>query len=120
MVYATNRSALTRVLAVRLEHKKVPAHIPAGKAVATIYAAGDWSLELLEDHDDESVTRKLIEAGEQLVPGISDQILFTHVSRWPYAWFQSYPGYWQRMREIRPRSHAHDLRLPPPPAPSTP
>jgi oxygen-dependent protoporphyrinogen oxidase len=111
MVYSTERSDLTNVLAIGLEHNKVPAHIPAGKAVATIYAAGDWSLELLEDHDDESVTRKLIEAGEQLVPGVSEQALFTHVSRWPYAWFQSYPGYWKQMRKFREVGRREDRRV---------
>ena len=111
MVYSTERSDLTRVLAIGLEHNKVPAHIPAGKAVATIYAAGDWSLELLTDHDDDSVTEKLLEAGEHLVPGVGDDVLFTEVSRWPYAWFQSYPGYWGRMREFRRRSRESDRRV---------
>jgi hypothetical protein len=30
------------------------------------------------------------------------------VARWPYAWFQAYPGYWQRMAEFRERSRGTD------------
>jgi protoporphyrinogen oxidase len=107
MVYSTAASALTPVLAVGLEHNKVPEHVPPGKAVATIYADGRWSRELLEQ-DDETVTRKLIDAGEQLVPGVGNGVIFTQVARWPYAWFQAYPGYWQRMAEFRRRSRGTD------------
>jgi protoporphyrinogen/coproporphyrinogen III oxidase len=107
MVYSTERSELTPILAVGLEHNKVPAHVPAGKGVATIYAAGDWSLELIGE-DDETVAAKLIAAGDALVPGVADPILFTQVVRWPYAWFQSYPGYWRQMGEFRARSRQAD------------
>jgi oxygen-dependent protoporphyrinogen oxidase len=107
MVYSTAASALTPVLAVGLEHNKVPEHVPPGKAVATIYADGRWSRELLEQ-DDETVTRQLIDAGGQLVPGVGDGVIFTQVARWPYAWFQAYPGYWQRMAEFRRRSRGTD------------
>ena len=107
MVYSTEVSALTPVLAIGLEHNKVPAHVPAGKAVATIYADGQWSRALLHE-DDETVTRKLIDAGESLVPGVGDGVIFTQVARWPYAWFQAYPGYWQRMREFRRISAGKD------------
>lgn len=107
MVYSTDVSRLTPVLAIGLEHNKVPMHVPPGKAVATIYADGQWSRELLGE-DDETVTRRLIDAGESLVPGVGDGVIFTQVARWPYAWFQAYPGYWQRMREFRRRSAGSD------------
>jgi oxygen-dependent protoporphyrinogen oxidase len=107
MVYSTDVSGLSRVLAIGLEHNKVPAHVPAGRGVATIYADGAWSRELLEE-DDDTVTRKLIDAGESLVPGVGEGVLFTQVARWPYAWFQAYPGYWQQMAEFRRRSRATD------------
>jgi oxygen-dependent protoporphyrinogen oxidase len=107
MVYSTEVSALTPVLAIGLEHNKVPAHVPAGKAVATIYADGQWSRELLLQ-DDETVIRELIAAGESLVPGVGDGVMFTQVARWPYAWFQAYPGYWQQMKEFRRISAGSD------------
>jgi oxygen-dependent protoporphyrinogen oxidase len=107
MVYSTDVSRLTRVLAIGLEHNKVPSHVPAGRGVATIYADGMWSRELLEE-DDDTVTRKLIDAGESLVKGVGDGVMFTQVVRWPYAWFQAYPGYWRQMAEFRRRSRATD------------
>lgn len=107
MVYSTDVSSLSAVLAIGLEHNKVPSHVPAGKAVATIYADGAWSRELL-DEDDATVTEKLIDAGESLVKGVGNDVLFTQVARWPYAWFQAYPGYWKQMAEFRRRSAGND------------
>jgi oxygen-dependent protoporphyrinogen oxidase len=109
MVYSTEQSEQTRVLAVSLEHNKVSGRLPAGKGVATIYASTDWSRDLLEE-DDDHVRSKLLAAGEALVPGVGRDVLFTEITRWPHAWFQSYPGYWTAMREFR-REGAQSDRL---------
>ncbi|MGW7518027.1 protoporphyrinogen/coproporphyrinogen oxidase [Streptomyces sp. NPDC054796] len=107
MVYATEHSHHSAVLAASLEHNKVPHRIPAGKALVTLYASSAWSRQLI-DQDDGLITRKLIEAGSALVPAVGDHTLFTHVTRWPYSWMQSYPGYWTAMREFQARSRRED------------
>jgi oxygen-dependent protoporphyrinogen oxidase len=64
------------------------------------------------DEDDDFVTKNLLDAGEDLVGGISSDVVSTHVTRWPYAWFQSWPGYWTGMREFRRRDPLdHRIRL---------
>jgi oxygen-dependent protoporphyrinogen oxidase len=107
MVYATERSERDAMLAASLEHNKVPGRIPAGKALVTLYASSDWSRELI-DLDDDLITKKLIAAGSALVPGVGDHTLFTHVTRWPYSWMQSWPGYWKAMAEFNARGQGVD------------
>jgi protoporphyrinogen/coproporphyrinogen III oxidase len=110
MIYATEHSHQDALLAASLEHNKVPGRIPPGKALVTLYASSAWSRRLI-DQDDELITKKLIEAGTALVPGVADHALFTHVTRWPYSWMQSRPGYWQAMREFRARSRGADTLI---------
>jgi oxygen-dependent protoporphyrinogen oxidase len=111
MVYSTAHSGNKGLLAISLEHNKVPGRNPEGKGAATIYACSDWSKQLM-DEDDDVVTKNLLDAGEDLVEGISSDVVSTHVTRWPYAWFQSWPGYWTGMREFRRRDPLdHRIRL---------
>jgi len=107
MVYATGHSHSDALLAASLEHNKVPHRIPPGKALVTLYASSDWSRKLI-DQDDELITKRLIEAGTALVPGVADHTLFTHVTRWPYSWMQSRPGYWKGMGEFNARGRSED------------
>lgn len=100
MVYSTEVSDRTKVLAVNLEHNKAPGRVPPGKAIATIFGADDWSKGVLEDENDDVLIKELIESGEELVPGVGENILFTHLTRWPWSWSKSTPGYWERMREF--------------------
>jgi oxygen-dependent protoporphyrinogen oxidase len=107
MVYAPAHSGEEAVLAASLEHNKVPHRIPPGKALVSVYASADWSRQLI-DQDSDTITGKLLEAGTALVPGIDDAIRFTHVTRWPYSWMQSWPGFWTAMREFTARCREQD------------
>ncbi|HEX3793645.1 MAG TPA: FAD-dependent oxidoreductase [Acidimicrobiales bacterium] len=100
MIYSTEQSKHTKVLAVNLEHNKAEGRTPAGKGVITIFGSSDWSKEVINDPDDDLLLKELIVGAEPMVPGISDGILFTHLTRWPYSWCSSYPGYWKGMAEF--------------------
>ena len=100
MVYSTEVSDKTKVLAVNLEHNKAPGRVPDGKAIATIFGCNDWSRSVLEDDNDDLLIKELIESGDALVPGVGENVLFTHLKRWPWAWSKSTPGYWEGMREF--------------------
>ncbi|HEY1970052.1 MAG TPA: NAD(P)/FAD-dependent oxidoreductase [Pseudonocardia sp.] len=108
MVYSTEQSNQTKVLAVNLEHNKAAGRVPTGKAIATIFGGNDWSKQVLEDENDDLLIKELIESAEPMVPGIGDGIIFTHLTRWPYSWAKSYPGYWQGMREFNRLSEGRD------------
>ncbi len=100
MVYSTEVSDKTKVLAVNLEHNKAPGRVPDGKAIATVFGCNDWSRSVLEDENDDVLIKELVEAGDELVPGVGENVLFTHLTRWPWAWSKSTPGYWEGMRKF--------------------
>jgi protoporphyrinogen/coproporphyrinogen III oxidase len=107
IVYSTDVSETTKVLAVGLEHNKVPGRHPDGGGCVVIYGCSSWSKELIAE-DDDTIREQLIANAQGLLPGVGENVRFSHVTRWPYSWFQSYPGYWTGMREFRQRSDASD------------
>ncbi|MDT7648405.1 MAG: protoporphyrinogen/coproporphyrinogen oxidase [Pseudonocardiales bacterium] len=108
MVYSTEVSNQTKVLAVNLEHNKAPGRVPEGKAIATIFGSNDWSKQVLEDEDDDVLIKELIESAEPMVPGVGDGVVFAQLTRWPYSWAKSYPGYWTGMRQFNQLSEDND------------
>jgi oxygen-dependent protoporphyrinogen oxidase len=107
IVYSTDVSNTTKVLAVGLEHNKVPGRHPEGGGCIVIYGCSAWSKELIAE-DDDTIREQLIANAQGLLPGVGENVRFSHVTRWPYSWFQSYPGYWRGMQEFRCRSDAND------------
>lgn len=107
IVYSTDVSSTTPVLAVGLEHNKVPGRHPSGAGCVVIYGSSAWSRKLIAE-DDDTIREQLIAGAQGLLPGVGENVRFSHVTRWPYSWFQSYPGYWTGMQEFRRRSEAGD------------
>ena len=107
IIYSTDVSNTTKVLAVGLEHNKVPGRHPDGGGCVVIYGCSSWSRELIAE-DDDTIRSELIANAQGLLPGVGENVRFSHVTRWPYSWFQSYPGYWRGMQEFRRRSDAND------------
>jgi protoporphyrinogen/coproporphyrinogen III oxidase len=107
-IYSTEVSNHTKVLAVNLEHNKAPGRAPAGKGVGTIFGSNDWSKEVLDDPNDDLLIKDLLATAEPMVPGITDDIAFTQLVRWPYSWAKSYPGYWTGMKEFNRISAERD------------
>jgi protoporphyrinogen/coproporphyrinogen III oxidase len=110
IVYSTDVSNTTSVLAVGLEHNKVPGRHPDGGGCVVIYASSAWSRELIKEADD-TIREQLIAGAQGLLPGVGEDVRFSHVTRWPYSWFQSYPGYWTGMQEFRRRCDAGDRMI---------
>jgi oxygen-dependent protoporphyrinogen oxidase len=110
IIYSTDVSKTTKVLAVGLEHNKVPGRHPSGAGCVVIYGCSDWSRELIEE-DDDTIREELIANAQGLLPGVGQDVRFSHVTRWPYSWFQSYPGYWRGMQEFRQRCDSGDRQI---------
>lgn len=87
------------LLIVSLEHNRTPWQTPPGKGLVGLYPASSYARELYGKSDDE-IARILIAEGESLIPGLGDQVLFTHISRWHPTLLQSWPGYWRQMRKF--------------------
>jgi protoporphyrinogen/coproporphyrinogen III oxidase len=99
------------LFAAILEHNKAPDRTPPGKGLVTIYGMNDWSERHL-DADDETIVRDILaDGGEKIVPGISDDVLFTRVNRWYPVLVYSHPGLYRALgrfhaaRDRRSRIH---------------
>lgn len=110
IIYSTDISETTKVLAVGLEHNKIQGRHPEGGGCVVVYGCSDWSKDLIHEEDDDIVIKELVTNAQGLLPGVGDDVRFFHVTRWPYSWFQSYPGYWKGMQHFR-RLSAGDKRI---------
>lgn len=99
-----------RLVAVCLEHNKVPGRAPAGKGVIGIYPTPRWSDELTDEPDD-VITKFLVEEAEEIVPGLAAATEFSHLARVTPAVMNSRPGYWTAMAEFRERRAGQDRRI---------
>jgi len=99
-----------RLVAVCLEHNKVPGRAPEGKGVVGIYPTPRWSDELA-DEPDEVITKFLVEEAEEIVPGLAAATEFSHLARVTPAVMNSRPGYWTAMAEFRARRAGQDRRI---------
>jgi oxygen-dependent protoporphyrinogen oxidase len=99
-----------RLVAVCLEHNKAPGRAPAGKGVVGIYPTPRWSDEIA-DEPDELVTKYLVEAAEEIIPGLGVRTEFAHVARVRPAVMNSRPGYWTAMAAFRQRRAGLDRRI---------
>jgi oxygen-dependent protoporphyrinogen oxidase len=96
-----------RLYLVGLEHNKLPGRVPPGKGLVSLYPSSEWSQELY-DKDDDVVSKELLAGLEPLVPGVTDNVEFTMVTRWRRGWMRSWPGYWQETAEFIRRSESRD------------
>ncbi len=95
------------LFAVVMEHNKAPGRVPAGKGMASLYTMSDWSEKLI-DLDDDTVVRKIVAAGERVIPGLSGMVEFSHVNRWYPVIVYSEPGTYRSLvtlkQQLDPRS----------------
>jgi oxygen-dependent protoporphyrinogen oxidase len=99
-----------RLVAVCLEHNKVPGRAPAGKGIVGIYPTPRWSDELADEPDD-VITKFLVEEAEEIVPGLAAATEFSHLARVAPAVMNSRPGYWTAMAEFRARRAGQDRHI---------
>jgi protoporphyrinogen/coproporphyrinogen III oxidase len=83
------------------DHHKAPGRAPAGKGLITLACCTEWSARHYED-DDEAICAEALAAAERFMPGISDYVEFSAVSRWA----QQYPpvGHYAGLGEFQRRS----------------
>ncbi|WP_169811830.1 protoporphyrinogen/coproporphyrinogen oxidase [Nocardia sienata] len=98
-----------RVLAVVFERNRSDKCVPAGKEMISIYSSDEIAKEYW-DADDEVVTKTLLEATENIVPGFRENIEFTFVNRWPRVVSASTPGRYRDLKKFK-NSVAHWKRI---------
>lgn len=88
------------LFAIVMDHNKAPDRVPPGKGMASYYTMSDWSERLMHE-DDDTVVRKLLSAGDRVVPGLSSLVEFTQVNRWYPVIVYSTPGLYRSLAPLK-------------------
>lgn len=81
------------------EHNKAPGRAPEGKGLLCFLAMTEWAQTLIEQ-DDETVEREFLRAAEKIIPGISETVDYTRITRWQSVVVYSRPGLYRRLGEF--------------------
>ncbi len=98
------------LIVIASEHRKAPGRAPAGKGLVGIYPSAEWSRELYNE-DDDSCVKQLLDAADQVVPGVGNDVELTHLTRWETVVLQSHPGYWRELAEFNRIRTGSDRRI---------
>ena len=101
------RSVHPGLIGIEFEHNKAPGRAPAGKGLVALFTAAPWAEELI-DEDDDLVAKRLLEAADRVVPGLSNGAEFATVSRWDPMVLVSRPGYWRQLKRFHQVRRAND------------
>lgn len=94
---------------IMLDHNKGPGRVPAGKGLISSYSTAEWAAELFEDSDD-LVAKHMVDAVEEVFPGIGGSVEFVRVHRWAQSAVYSRPGTYAGLAEFnrhRPHGPVH-------------
>lgn len=101
------RSVHPGLIGIEFEHNKAPGRAPAGKGLVALFSGASWADELI-DEDDDLVAKRLLDAADQVVPGLSASVEFATVFRWDPMVLVSRPGYWRELQQFHQLARAND------------
>ena len=81
------------------EHNKAPARAPEGHGLMALLTMTEWAEQLI-DEDDDTVRDKMLAALEKVVPGVTDTVDYTRVSRWHEVIVYSRPGLYKQLGQF--------------------
>lgn len=98
------------LIAIIVEHNRVPGCAPAGKGHVYIGAAADRSRELY-DADDDKCVEELVRSAARVIPLSVDDIELGVVSRWTGVSLVSPKGYYRELARFEQEHAARHTRL---------
>lgn len=94
------RTQISTLATVVQDQEKGEGRIPKGKGLATVILTKEASIRFYDKTDDE-VTESVLREMDWLWPGLSGEVLFARVYRWPFGGVQLPPGTLARQIGIR-------------------
>lgn len=85
--------------AIELDHNKLPASCPPGKAMASAYFHVNW-VESMWNAPDDDIIELAIKSCGSVLGDIGENVEFGHVVRWDPAWVLPAPGGYSDLRQI--------------------
>lgn len=94
------RSQIPTLATVVQDRGKGEGRVPEGKGLATAILTKAASIRLLDQSDD-AATEAVLREMDTVWPGLSREVIFTRVYRWPFGAVQLPPGALARQPEMR-------------------
>ncbi len=99
LIVPVPRSVDENLCVVTFDHLSSPQCVPPGRGLVSSYWLSRWSAARASRTDDELVAEMLPAVGK-IVPGVADELVFSHVDRWDPAVVSSYPGWYAQVRRF--------------------
>ncbi|MGQ0630288.1 MAG: protoporphyrinogen/coproporphyrinogen oxidase [Sporichthyaceae bacterium] len=81
------------------EHNKAPGRAPEGHGLMALLTMTEWAEQLIGE-DDDTVRDAMLAALERVIPGVSDTVDYTRVSRWNEVIVYSRPGMYKELGQF--------------------
>jgi oxygen-dependent protoporphyrinogen oxidase len=107
LIVPVPRSVDENLCVVTFDHNSSPHSVPPGRGLVSSYWLNQWGAARASRTDDELVA-EMLPAMRKIVPGIADELVFTHVDRWDPAVVSSYPGWYAQVKRFGERIDATD------------
>jgi oxygen-dependent protoporphyrinogen oxidase len=78
------------------EHNKAPGRAPEGHGLMALLTMTEWAEQLI-DEDDDTIRDAMLAALEKVIPGVTDTVDYTRVSRWNEVIVYSRPGLYKQL-----------------------
>ncbi|MGQ0625734.1 MAG: protoporphyrinogen/coproporphyrinogen oxidase [Sporichthyaceae bacterium] len=88
------------------EHNKAPGRAPEGHGLMALLTMTEWAEQLIGE-DDDTVRDAMLAALETVIPGVTDTVDYTRVSRWNEVIVYSRPGMYKELGRFRGRLPTH-------------
>ncbi|MBA3742872.1 FAD-dependent oxidoreductase [Sporichthya sp.] len=78
------------------EHNKAPGRAPEGHGLMAVLTMTEWAEQLIGE-DDDTIRDRMLGALEKVIPGVSDTVDYTRVTRWNEVVIYSRPGLYKQL-----------------------
>jgi oxygen-dependent protoporphyrinogen oxidase len=91
------------------EHNKAPGRVPDGHGLMAVLTMTEWAEQLIGE-DDDTVRSRMLRALEKVIPGVTDTVDYTRITRWNEVVIYSRPGLYKQLGQFVAKERA-DSRI---------
>lgn len=92
------------------EHNKAPGRAPEGKGLMAILTMTEFAEQLI-DEDDDAIRTEILGRMEKIIPGVTDTVDYTRITRWNEVIVYSRPGLYKELGQFQARQAAITSRI---------
>lgn len=98
------------IMGFTCEHNKAPGRAPEGKGLMAILTMTEYAEQII-DADDDTIRDGILARMDKVIPGLSDTVDYTRISRWNEVIVYSRPGLYKQLGQFQARQAARTSRI---------